>query len=188
MATKVSYAVSNILDPGTSTSEIVINESGAAVDFRVESSIDPNAIFINGTTGEVSVNGLDDYEEGTFQLTLTDSVGNSTAATFRYLKIGRCVNIQGVSGGPTYISLANLNGAGQGTNVSFSGTLPFTPTGFSFDANGIMPVLGWRDGSTTVYLDHNRDEKVYDFSNTCARDSNRTNIVVQIQGWYYTNS
>lgn len=149
-----------------------------------------------------AVNALDDYEEGTFSVTLTDGT-NSTSKDFKYVKVGRCVNIQGPTGSNQYWVLS-ASGTGAGTNLSFTGNLPFTPVdnggivssaqrairqsnGTDF-GTGVMPVLGWRDGSTQMYLDHTGREHTYEFLNDCERDSTRTNIVMQFNGWYYTNS
>ena len=150
-----------------------------------------------------AANALDDYEEGTFSVTLTDGT-NSTAKNFKYVKVGRCVNIQGPTGGAQYWVLSASGGNGAGTNLSFTGNLPFTPVdnggivssaqrairqsnGTDF-GTGVMPVLGWRSGATTMYLDHTGREHTYEFANDCERDSTRTNIVMQFNGWYYTNS
>lgn len=149
-----------------------------------------------------AANALDDYEEGTFSVTLTDGT-NSIAKNFKYVKVGRCVNIQGPTGGAQYWVLS-ASGTGTGTPLSFTGNLPFTPAdnggivssaqrairqsnGTDF-GTGVMPVLGWRSGATTMYLDHTGREHTYEFANDCERDSTRTNIVMQFNGWYYTNS
>lgn len=147
-------------------------------------------------------NALDDYEEGTFNVTLSDGT-NTATKTFKYVKIGRCVNIQGPTGSAQYWVVSS-SGTGAGTNLSFTGNLPFTPAdnggivsaqqrairqrnGTDF-GTGVMPVLGWQSGSTTMYLDHTGREATYTPANDCERDSSRTNIVMQFNGWYYTNS
>lgn len=74
MTTKVSYGVSNILDPGTSTSEIVVNESGADVDFRVESSGNPGMLTVDAANDRV---GIGTSTPAT-QLEVSDTGDNTT--------------------------------------------------------------------------------------------------------------
>jgi len=155
-------------------------------------------IYLGGTG---SANYLDDYEEGTFNVTLTDGT-NSATKQFAYVKTGDAVHIHGPLGGSSFFVLV-ATGTGAGHDLSFTGSLPYTPQdeggivsssframrcsdGSSMAGNGIMPVLGWRAGSTTMYLDHTKDENTYSSANSVERDSTRTNIVMNFNGWYRT--
>ena len=155
-------------------------------------------VYLGGTG---SVNKLDDFESGTFNVTLTDGT-NSDTKQFAYVKTGDAVHIHGPLGGASYFILSAA-GTGAGYDLSFTGSLPYTPqdeggivsssframrcsNGSSMAGNGIMPVLGWRAGSTTMYLDHTKDENSYTSANSVERDSTRTNIVMNFNGWYRT--
>ncbi len=157
-------------------------------------------IYLGGTG---SANKLDDVETGTFDVRLTDGTNTSDIKQFAYVKTGDAVHIHGPLGGVSYFVLS-ATGTGAGANLSFTGTLPYVPTdeggivsssfrgmrcsnGTSIIGNGIMPVLGWRSGSAAMYLDHTKDENSYSSDNNMERDSTRTNIVVNFNGWYRTD-
>jgi hypothetical protein len=55
-----------------------------------------NGIFLGGTSID---NRLDDYEEGTCDLTWSDGTNNSTVVTNKYTKVGRIVTVSGYVAG-----------------------------------------------------------------------------------------
>ena len=157
-------------------------------------------VYLGGTG---AANKLDDYESGTFNVRLTDGTNTSDIKLFAYVKTGDAVHIHGPLGGSSYF-VVSAGGTGAGADLSFIGSLPYTPQdeggivsssfrgmrcsdGTSIIGNGIMPVLGWRSGSTTMYLDHTKDENSYSYANNIERDSTRTNIVMNFNGWYRTS-
>ena len=80
-----------------------------------------------GVTSATASNLLDDYEEGTHTVTLTDTIGNASSITLNssynqisYRKVGSLVHVQGV------IVVTGFSGsfADSGSRVRF--TLPFT--------------------------------------------------------------
>jgi hypothetical protein len=88
---------------------LVIGTAGKGIDF----SADPHAA---GMTSEL----LDDYEEGTWVPTLTDSINNATTTANNaayYTKVGRIVTVS------AYVQTSALGSVSGGIRV---GNLPFT--------------------------------------------------------------
>jgi hypothetical protein len=75
--------------------------SGAGITFPATQSASTNA------------NTLDDYEEGSCTITLSDSAGNNATMTgdnaWRYIKIGRSVTVSGTLGWSSTSSLAGAS-------------------------------------------------------------------------------
>jgi len=89
------------------TGNLVIGTNGKGIDFSADTTDATNP------TGEL----LDDYEEGTFTMTLGQKSGNAFGLG-RYIKIGHLVHFQWYTGG----TMTADEGAG---NATFTG-LPFT--------------------------------------------------------------
>ena len=86
---------------------------------------DPTYLQFPGTqVASADVNRLDDYEEGTFTVTITSTTGTITIDTdydtAHYVKIGRLVHIQG------FFLIDSVSS--PGTTAYING-LPFTPGG-----------------------------------------------------------
>ena len=88
-----------------------------------------------GVTSATAANLLDDFEEGTFEVTIRDATsgGNtgSVSQSNKYVKIGNKVWMQ--------FNLINITTTGLtgGNNLYFTG-LPFTPTSGSYGCGSIM--------------------------------------------------
>ena len=163
-----------------------------------------------GGTG--SANHLDDYEEGTFNITLTDSNSGSDTLQMKYVKIGRVVTIEGPfrgSEGSTASTFFQLSGTAD-SNLTLSCSLPFTPRdsgccispihrnmerrsdGLNPDQGYALPVLAWAAGNATCYLTDTQTEKAYDGAtgtgggNTWRKADTRTNVVLQFNAVYMT--
>ena len=178
MTTKVSYAVSNILDPGTSTSEIVINESGAAVDFRVESSNDTQALHVDGNAGIVRMSSQPSFNGG------------------------RNANV-GTSGGSTYVTLiCNIAYHNQGNHYNTSTGIFTCPVdgvyhcslhGMSLTsgADGVYETARgrfYRNGSGTGYPAYNYGDGYRHYSGSwiinCSANDQLTAVVTQCRASY----
>ena len=136
-----------------------ISDSGDATAITITSGedidIESGDIFFStagkgivlGATSNTDANTLDDYEEGTFTLTMRGSSGSAgsvagNTATFPYVKIGE---------------LVYFNGSFSITNVgSYSGNLLFTGLPFTVDGqNHPMPLGAHQldsDNETKNYL------------------------------------
>jgi hypothetical protein len=110
---------------------------------RLIQNNDPSAQYLDGIEVRTGVkfpasqvassdaNTLDDYEEGSFQATLTVGGGSVTMGTDRtvqYTKIGRLVTLQG------YVSLSAI--AGPSGEVAIA-TLPYTASGSQASSVGV---------------------------------------------------
>lgn len=95
-------------DITSSAGNIVISTSGKGIDF-------------SATSGTGTSELLDDYEEGTYTVTLQDASGNasSTTTTGYYTKIGRVVTC-------SFSYLDNISTAGLDLNVVLYMSLPFS--------------------------------------------------------------
>lgn len=121
-----------------SSSQAIYKSSGAdAISFNANGAerfrITANGVTFNGDTA--AANALDDYEEGTWTMTLAFS-GGSTGITYAnrtgtYTKIGRQVTVNG------YVQLSN-KGSSTG-NAQITG-LPFTNGG---STGNYAPVSLW---------------------------------------------
>ena len=105
-------------------------------------TIDQDGLKFNADTA--AANALDDYEEGTFTLIISDTGGNNptSGGTMNYTKIGRWVNCWG------QVTMGNAASAVGSAHAALKGW-PFN-TG-SFNSNDI-PVWVWNNG-TDVYED-----------------------------------
>ena len=162
--------------------------------------------------GTAAANHLDDYEEGTFNITLTDSNSGSDTLQMKYVKIGRVVTIEGPfrgSEGSTASTFFLLSGTAD-SNLTLSCSLPFTPKdsgccispihrnmerrsdGLNPDQGYALPVLAWAAGNATCYLTDTQTEKAYDGAtgtgggNTWRKADTRTNVVLQFNAVYMT--
>jgi len=162
--------------------------------------------------GTAAANKLDDYEEGTFNITLTDSNSGSDTLQMKYVKIGRVVTIEGPfrgSEGSTASTFFQLSGTAD-SNLTLSCSLPFTPRdsgccispihrnmerrsdGLNPDQGYALPVLAWAAGNATCYLTDTQTEKAYDGAtgtgggNTWRKADTRTNVVLQFNAVYMT--
>jgi len=164
-----------------------------------------NGISFGGDTTTGDSRYLDDYEEGTFDVTLL--VEDETAVTeqARYVKIGQTVHfviVEGTNNTSTnYFQTAT--GTASGDTVTITSTLPFTPVAAGgvvipavrsiksnkggTDANTPM-AIGWKGGSATMYLGTTRNTDNYVIENNAVKDSSKTHIVIQCSGSYITNS
>ena len=80
----VRTKINNVLQHTDGTAgELVINEAGADVDFRVESDTNANALFVDGATGNVGV-GAAPTGFGLFEVTQATNkrILTSTAAAY----------------------------------------------------------------------------------------------------------
>ena len=167
-----------------------------------------------GLSFDSGANYLDDYEEGTFNITLTDSNSGSDTLKMKYVKIGRVVTIEGPfrgSEGSTASTFFQLSGTAD-SNLTLSCSLPFTPRdsgccispihrnmerrsdGLNPDQGYALPVLAWAAGNATCYLTDTQTEKAYDGAtgtgggNTWRKADTRTNVVLQFNAVYMTDS
>lgn len=171
---------------------VQIFKTGSAERFRITN----NGVTFNGDTG--AANSLSDYEEGTFDMTLSCN-GTTYTLSARYCKVGQVVTITNST--QNYWVLGP-SAAGQAVTITTS--LPFTPkvsggivcsqyralrseTG-NDEASGVSPVIAWRGGSSTIYLDATDREPGYEPSNRMETDSTRTNVVLFFSGSYLTDS
>ena len=143
-------------------------------------------ITFNGDTA--AANALDDYETGTFDVTLLCD-GNSVTHSCSYTKIGNMVTVDFAYTGTssTYWSIFGASGDA----VTITSNLPFTPTvngGFACNvtrslANGNDLCVGWRAGSAGLYLG-TADQNNYQPTNNATKDSTQSNITIQGSGSY----
>ena len=130
-----------------------------------------------------AANALDDYEEGTFNLTMAGGNGNpSSTQTLgsEYVKIGKLVYFR---------SFGTLNNSGASGPISFSG-LPFTPTGVtiaSIECNSqgtfSLSPYGYVSG-TVIYINQMRSNNSYIAVNHNVASSGEWSIT----GHFATNS
>jgi hypothetical protein len=190
-------------DTGGGPSLSPTNGSGATNDAAVDlgtSSIRWQDLYLSGGVylgGVGSSNKLDDYEEGTFSMTLSCN-GTTNTLLARYCKIGQVVTITNAT---TNYWILGPTAAGQAVTITTS--LPFIPkvsggivcsqcravrsVDDRDERDGVMPVIAWRNGSTTIYLDATDQEPNYEPSNRLETDGTRTNIVLFFSGSYLTD-
>jgi hypothetical protein len=115
---------SNPLEVGTQAPSDMIFLRASTEIARVTA----NGLTFNGDTA--AANALDDYEEGTWTPTFTDTLGNDVTATNvgRYTKIGRQVTLSLTT------NWSNKSAAGAGALVYMSGV----PFNMNNKANGII--------------------------------------------------
>jgi len=148
--------------------------------------LNEGGITFNGDTA--AANALDDYETGTFDVTLLCD-GNSVTHSCSYTKIGNMVTVDFAYTGTssTYWSIFGASGDA----VTITSNLPFTPTvngGFACNvtrslANGNDLCVGWRAGSAGLYLG-TADQNNYQPTNNATKDTTQSNITIQGSGSY----
>ena len=136
-----------------------------------------------GVTSATAANLLNDYEEGTFNLTMTGGNGNpSSTQTLgsEYVKIGKLVYFR---------SFGTLNNSGASGAIAFTG-LPFTPTGVtiaSIECNSqgtfSLSPYGYVSG-TVIYINQMRSNNTYIAINHNVASSGEWSIT----GHFATNS
>jgi hypothetical protein len=156
-----------------------------AIDLGQGSSRFKDAYLSGGVYlgGIVSANKLDDYEEGTFNLTMAGYYNNPNTTQLlasEYVKIGKLVSFR---------SFGTLNNTGASGPIWFTG-IPFTPTGVcicSIECNkqgtfSLSP-YGYLSG-TTVYIQQMRSNNTY----TTVDHNVATSGEWSITGHFFTNS
>jgi hypothetical protein len=156
-----------------------------AIDLGQGSSRFKDAYLSGGVYlgGIVSANKLDDYEEGTFNLTMAGYYNNPNTTQLlasEYVKIGKLVSFR---------SFGTLNNTGASGAIWFTG-IPFTPTGVcicSIECNkqgtfSLSP-YGYLSG-TTVYIQQMRSNNTY----TTVDHNVATSGEWSITGHFFTNS
>jgi len=119
---------------GTLSGDIVFAD-GQGIDFSATSD----------SSGTVSSELFDDYEEGTYTVELTDDSGNtsSTTSTGNYIKIGKLVHV-----GFTLVNISS-SGMTSGGNVNFS--LPFAvPSGTYATGAVVSDNITFSGGRTSI--------------------------------------
>jgi hypothetical protein len=115
--TGIGMSYVGFLDSGSIAFGAEGTASSAAPTERMR-ILSSGGITFNGDTA--AANALDDYEEGTWNVTLGDGTTTSgTLTTGRYTKIGQVVIAR-------FDALNNINTAGFGTNQNVHISLPFT--------------------------------------------------------------
>lgn len=175
--------------------------SGGLLTVHNNLSVPNGGIFLGGTSGN---NHLDDYEEGTFYINLIEENTNDMyGLRFLYVKVGRLVHIgQDGSYANQYFIMDHSNRV-TGNDLSFSGSLPFTPAhggmipafgnrgirqrGNQINANNTIPGIGFRRNSKTCYLSTAWTQWAYQAANDAEREGTITNLTFLPNGTYYTN-
>lgn len=106
---------------------------------------DPTYLQFPGTqVASADVNRLDDYEEGTFTVTITSTGGTITIATAwdtaHYIKIGRLVHIQG---------FFSIDSVSSPTTTAYINGLPFTVGGVSAEGSLSSSIATYVNGTLT---------------------------------------
>jgi len=164
------------------TGNVIIGTAGKGIDFSA-----------NGNAGGMTSELLDDYEEGTFDVSLTCNSVTITRECY-YTKIGNMVTVNFSRTDSSQNWWGSLSGA-SGDAVTITSTLPFTPIstgGFRISnirslANASDLNVGWRKDSATLYLG-TTDQNNYYPANNATKDTTQTNISIQGSGSYMTNS
>jgi hypothetical protein len=137
------------------------------------------------TSSGVTIAGsvLDDFEEGTFNLTMIGANGNPSSTQLlasQYTKIGGFVYFR---------SFGTLNNTGASGPISFSG-LPFTPTGVTIaslecnsQATFSLSPYGYVSG-TVIYINEMRSQNTYALVSHNVASSGEWSIT----GHFMTNS
>ena len=152
----------------------------AAITFAEKVRIDSDGLKFNGDTA--AANALDDYEEGSFNLTMIGYYGNPSTTQLipcQYTKVGNTVHFWGQKTG--------VNNTGASGNMWFSG-LPFTAAApysvgnFYLDGVGTFPnssPFAWIGGTIAyVYKHTSNGTATAVFHNVVTSGS------VQVQGTY----
>lgn len=125
--------------------KIAADRNNEGTNSKIEFEVDGTevaSIHPAGLSFDSGANALGDYEEGTFDITITAGGSAWYDVTHRYVKIGHAVFITGRSGDHT--STTNATGA-----LAITTTLPFTPnhTGW-LNWNGNMRGIAAADRGT----------------------------------------
>lgn len=136
-------------------------------------------------SGTLTGNTLDDYEEGTFNLTFTASVG--VTCTCYYVKIGNSVFF----GNDTVVL-----SVGASTSLTFSGNLPFVPNSGGTAQFGLLRtvsnsltyniMLAWNKDSSNLYLYQMDNDDTSISGDTITKDA-RTDLYVTFNGFFLTD-
>ena len=166
-AFRVESSTGNIMDMGTDHTGHFINCVNAD-PFRVKFAGSEKIRFQNG--GGISFNGdtaaanaLDDYEEGTFTLSVANGGFSSISGTGKYTKIGRVCFFSGDF---------SLNGSGNSSVLRMSG-LPFNNTGHWTSCSGYFQTYyneGTQQASFAVVGNMN-EFRVVEYGNEMAGNS-----------------
>jgi hypothetical protein len=138
---------------GTNTDSIIpVTGTGAVADGTKDLGITTarwrnlylsGGVVFGATGGAVTSKTLDDYEEGTWTPTITNSTGSYTTQVGRYTKIGNLVYVN-----------CNVNTAftNTGTTSQDIGGLPFTSenVGSLFSVGTVFPVVGFNQGNSDI--------------------------------------
>jgi hypothetical protein len=134
-------ANNGIINPGKADGDIAddaISLGGSSSRFK--DLYLSGGVYLGGTG---AANLLDDYEEGTWTPTITNSTGSYTTQVGRYTKIGNLVYVN-----------CNVNTAftNTGTTPQDIGGLPFTSenVGSLFSVGTVFPVQGFNQGNLDI--------------------------------------
>jgi hypothetical protein len=144
-------------------------------------------------------NTLDDYEEGTFTITLERNsyTAGRFSGTAYYTKVGNWVYLNFIGGtDPSQMLQPGVSGGTYASNqsVAIVSTLPFTPKqsgGFRLAHTRTLSSpstisICWIAGSTALYLNYAGSNNAYQPSNNVVSDSGQSDIVLSGTGSYQT--
>jgi|11BtaG_2_1085332.scaffolds.fasta_scaffold13666_2 hypothetical protein len=148
-----------------------------------------------GGTG--TANTLDDYEEGTFSVTLSAVGGQSASNTCRYTKIGNMVTVD--LSWDTTQPFWNVQGS-ENAAVTITSNLPFTPLGTGSFVSGITRSIkvsgktendsqisiGWQHNQAAMYLGDGRGN-TYWVNDNVVKASTQSYVVIQGSFTYMTS-
>jgi len=177
-----------VLESTKSDGDVLIkgNDGGASItaltfDMSAAGLAKFNAGIAIGGTG--AANTLDDYEEGSFNLTMVGSNGNPDNAqtlSSQYVKVGKLVSFR---------SFGTVNNTGATGQLSWNG-LPFSPTGVCIvniecnkQATFSLSPYGYISG-TVIYIQQMRSETTY----VAINHNTATSGEWSITGCFHTNS
>ena len=174
---------------GCATNSVEPIRNNAPVDNSIDlgvSSARFKDLYLSGGVylgGTGSANKVDDYEEGSFNLTMTGGSSNPSTTQLlgsTYVKIGKLVSFR---------SFGTLNNTGASGAIAFSG-LPFTPTGVTIaniecNSQGTFSLspYGYVSG-TVIYIQQMRSNNTYAVVNHNVASSGEWSIT----GHFFTNS
>ena len=187
----VNFNIVNPIVTFTSSGNVQISDgnlvmpSGHGIDFSATGD----------SSGTMTSELLDDYEEGTFTMTMSCG-GNTASQQCRYTKIGRIVYIDG-HGTEVTDNYFNTGNNGADAAVTITTNLPFTPvrTGAApitvsrtlKGANGFQyerMYVGWRKDSATIYLGSENNN--YMPVDNVVTNNNQTNKTILFSGHFVT--
>ena len=147
---------------------VVINESGADVDFRIESNTNANALFVEGSSGNVGIGTNNIGNKLTVQTAYNSSEGiriNESSDTYHdiYSNVGN-LYIHADFRGDDNQSLIFANGtAGERMRIDSSGNVLVAKTATTLSIVGAALTAGGQlratvDGSVCAYLNRNTSD------------------------------